>query len=92
MNKDEEIVQERSKHYGPPDVMMSNIGTVWSAILSQHRGQNIEPIPNDVVALMLAAFKIIRTANNAPYHEDNYIDARNYLKFAEDFEKSKNGL
>lgn len=83
--KDEEVVAEREKVYGNAYECHSNIGKAWAGILSQWSGDSVDDLPPDVVALMLAAMKLIRSAR--AYHEDNYIDARNYVSFAQDFKR-----
>lgn len=60
----------RQQAYGRPDISLSRIADMWSAIL----GQMIEP---EQVALCLAAMKIAREANR--HDRDNIVDAIGYL-------------
>lgn len=40
-----------------------------------------KPLPEHVVALLLASLKLQRTYRK--FHKDNYVDLRNYAGFAE---------
>jgi len=81
-NKDEQIQSERFKVYGDPSLSHKNIGLGWTGLIQQHYGIELNhPLPEWLVELMMTSFKLQRSAR--VYHEDNYIDARNYLKFAE---------
>ena len=79
-------IEERGKTYGEPQESMRNIGVAWTAILQQHYGIKLEhEIPAWVAANMLVAFKLQRTLKG--WHEDNYIDAEAYLRFAKEGQK-----
>ena len=79
-------IDERGKIYGEPQESMTNIGVAWTAILQQHFGITLpNAIPPWVVANMLVAFKLQRTLKG--WHEDNYIDAEAYLRFAKEGQK-----
>ena len=83
------ITTARHKFYGDPKISHDAIGVVWRAIM-QNRYQDvvIPPIPADLVALMFAAFKLVRAARPL-YHQDNYDDAQIYTQFAEYFKAGK---
>jgi hypothetical protein len=85
MTKDQEVIAEREKMYGDAFQCHTNIGQVWAGILGNWQGVHVDDIPADVVALMLAGMKLVRSTR--VYHEDNYLDARNYVNFAEQFKK-----
>jgi hypothetical protein len=83
------IAIARQKLYGDPKISHDAIGAAWRAIL-QNRYQDvvIPPIPAELVALMFAAFKLVRAARPL-YHQDNYDDAQIYTQFAEHFKAGK---
>ncbi len=84
-----EIVKEREKDYGNPWDCHRAIGQTWGAILRQTGwtppGGPIfdERLPSSVVALMMAALKIVRLSHNST--RDSFLDAHVYLDFAEEF-------
>jgi hypothetical protein len=79
---DEQTIHERGKVYGEPHHSHRNIGLAWTGLLQQHYGIQLrEPIQHWLVELMMVQFKVQRSARI--YHEDNFRDARVYLKFAE---------
>ncbi len=67
---------DRQEDYGDPSANLSTCGTVWSEILG------IEPIPPDMVALMMCSMKLIRAANRI--NRDDLVDAVAYLMLADD--------
>lgn len=76
------IAQTRSRTYGDPRENHQAIAQAWSGLLQPHAHAlaNMEPLPEHVVALMLAMLKVCRA--RIRYHEDNYDDACVYLGFA----------
>ena len=86
MSVDQETVhqtmRERGTVYGEPHHSHKNIGLEWTGILQQFYGIDLpSAIPAHVVELMMASFKIHRAVR--VFHEDNYVDCRAYLEFAE---------
>ncbi len=81
--EDQAVLDERQKIYGDPRAGHRFIAMSWAGLL-QPRAESIgkgEVLPEHVVALMMAAVKLHRC--HLVFHEDNYVDARNYLRFAE---------
>lgn len=78
MSKCEEIKANRHAVYGDFKVNFKNIAKMWSAILNAE-------VSDEQVALMMAAFKIVRASVSR--HEDNYIDCKNYIDFAEELNR-----
>ena len=77
-----DTIQERGKIYGEPHHSHRNIGLAWTGLIQQHYGITLDhPMPDWLVELMLAAFKIHRAAR--VHHPDNFLDCRAYLGFAE---------
>jgi hypothetical protein len=81
------IMVERQKVYGDPKQNHEGIAQGWAGILQPwaERIARGEPIPPHVVALMMAAMKLNRMRN--VFHKDNYDDLRNYLAFAEAWQR-----
>lgn len=76
-------IRERGKIYGEPALSHHNIGLSWTGLIQQHYGIRLDhPLPAWLVELMLVAFKVHRAAR--VFHADNYVDAKAYLKFAEE--------
>lgn len=79
-------IAERGKVYGDPYDSHENIGLCWTALIQQHYGLTLaKPIPASLVAQMMVSFKMQRSAK--VFHEDNYVDAHAYAKFAEEFQQ-----
>ena len=86
----EKTVTERGKVYGDPYRSHVNIGKTWTALLQQHFDISFpHDIPASVVAQMMSAFKIQRSAR--VFKEDNYIDLNAYSGFAHAFQKREQG-
>jgi hypothetical protein len=84
----EQTIEERGKVYGDPDLSHENIGLSWTGLLQQHYGIRLKhPLPASLVAQMMVTFKMQRAAR--VYHDDNYVDALAYVKFADWFQKSE---
>ena len=66
----------RQETYGSFWENHRRIGVMWGEML-----QLEEPIPPDMVAIMMAIVKLSRIANDST-HTDNYIDAVAYLSGA----------
>lgn len=64
---------ERQEQYGDICESWERIGKLWSALLNLD-----EPIPADMVGIMLATMKLSRIAG-FPEHTDSYIDALAYI-------------
>jgi len=81
------IILERGKVYGPPRENHEGIAQMWAPMLRPWAAaiQRGEPLPPHVVALLMALLKIDRM--RLVYHPDNYPDAANYLRFAEEWQK-----
>ena len=77
-----ETIQQRGTVYGEPHHSHRNIGLAWTGLIQQHFGITLPaPLPPHLVELMMASFKLQRSAR--VFHADNYIDLRAYAKFAE---------
>ena len=83
-DKCKKIIKDREKTYGDLDDSFHMIAEYWSNYLSAKYDTDFVGIEKHDVANMMALMKIARGKDT--YHEDNYIDAINYLKFANDFE------
>ncbi len=78
----EAIKKARQRIYGDPRENHRGIAQAWAGLLQPHaraigRG---EPLPEHVVALLMAAMKLNRMRR--VFHQDNYDDLANYLAFA----------
>lgn len=82
------IQRERGKVYGSPDENWRGIAMMCAPLLQPHADaiKRGEPLPIHVWALLMVAIKLNRM--RLVFYEDNYADLRNYLKFAEDWQKS----
>ena len=83
----DDICRDRRKVYGHPRENHRGIAQMWTPLLQPHaltirRG---EPLPEHVVALLMAALKIDRM--RLVFRGDNYDDAFNYLRFAADWQR-----
>lgn len=86
---DEKIKAERQKVYGDPLENHKGIAQMWAPLLQPHADaiKAGEPIPPHVVALLMCALKLDRM--RIAYHEDNYADLRNYLSFAQEWQRGE---
>lgn len=76
-------IKERGKIYGDPALSHHNIGLSWTGLIQQHYGIRLDhPLPAWLVELMMVAFKVHRASR--VFHADNYVDAKAYLRFAEE--------
>jgi hypothetical protein len=85
----EAIVTARAKVYGDYKFNHSNTGRIWAGILSAHLQKWVEDIPGDVVAAMMTAFKVERSARPFSFKQDDFDDAANYLEFSEVMAKAR---
>lgn len=84
---DSQIRTERAAVYGDPLENHRGIALAWAPLLHAHREAvaRMEPLPEWVISLMMAQLKLLRM--RYVYHEDNFPDARNYLKFTEEWQR-----
>ena len=81
-HKIEHIRKVKRAEYGSFTRNLSLIGKSWSALLDLD-----QPIAPEKVALMYAASKVVRAAYK--YKEDNFVDALNYLRTAQQLQQPK---
>ena len=84
------VVDERQPDYGDPYECHLAIAHVWSGIVNQVLSRDSSKAVSFgayEVALMLAAMKIVRLAH--AYKPDSALDAKVYLKFAEEFARRR---
>ena len=81
------IRAERHKVYGDPKENHIGIAQIWAPLLQPHAAAVAAgaPLPPHVVALMMVGLKLDRM--RITYHQDNYDDLRNYLLFAEQWQR-----
>ena len=83
----DKIKEERSAIYGDPESAHSAIGDVWMGILNASNPDlQLGSIPPRIVALMMAALKLVRAARPYKRDEDAYDDAMNYVQYAREFD------
>lgn len=87
MGKTDELRAARMPFYGDPYVSHSAIGYAWGGLLTQ---AGLCPcgtaVPPHIVAAMLAAMKLVRSATqNADHRQDSYDDAAVYTIFSDEF-------
>lgn len=75
------IDKDRSAVYGKPERNFEKIACLWNDWI-EARGGRFICLPEDV-AVMMSLLKIARMSGDS-YHEDNYIDAANYIALAAD--------
>jgi len=88
-----EIVKDRSDFYGDVRLSHQSIGLAFEAVLSNRyhwlaealRDKSLvgQFVPDELAALLLAAFKVVR-ASRPEYRQDSYDDGINFLKFSQD--------
>ncbi len=82
------VMAQREKFYGPIEYSFESVALGWTGILRAHyRNASLPPLSPDIVALMMAHLKIIRSCR--VYKEDNYIDGKNYFDIAEQLARPK---
>lgn len=78
------IVEERQRQYGDTSTNMATLALAWTAILRQHYQLPELPVMSAHVAdWMQLTMKMLRACTPSPHHQDNYLDAYNYMRFAE---------
>ena len=84
-----EIRNQRGSIYGPPEENHRGIAQIWASILQPHWQdiRDMKPLPTWAVYLLMVGVKLNRM--RLVYHPDNYDDARNYLRFAEEAQRPK---
>jgi hypothetical protein len=83
-----DVIAERGVIYGDPELSHTNIGLCWTALIQQHFGIILDhPITPALVAQMMVGMKMQRAVR--AFHPDNYLDAKAYLRFAEQFQTPK---
>jgi hypothetical protein len=81
--EEEFIMRHRGSVYGNHVKGSAELGKVWAAILSNYLDTEIEPIPPDIISLMMAAMKIMRMSQKSGRgHYDSALDARVYIAMA----------
>ena len=93
-----ELEQDRAKIYGDPFLSHQAIGLAWEGVFRNryhefvdeynHIGQTGKLFPADLVAEMLAAFKLIRLSRPV-FHQDSADDLHVYVGFSERFRGKK---
>lgn len=88
LSETDAVIAERGKVYGDPELSHENIGLNWTGMIQQHYQVRLPyPLPAWLVELMMAGFKIHRSAR--VFHEDNYVDLEAYgLKFAREHQRA----
>ena len=82
------IIEERGKVDGDPESSHANIGLAWTALLQRFYNIKLtEPIPAHLVAMMMVQLKLQRGC--VTFHDDSFLDANAFLRFAEQFQKPK---
>jgi len=92
-NNLEALEKDRAIIYGDPFLSHQAIGLAWEGIVRNRYQELMNPkigtlFPADLVAEMLAAFKLIRLARPV-YKQDSADDAHVYISFSERFRKDK---
>ncbi len=83
---DAQIMQERSRRYGPVSEQMAVIGSIQMELtmycLERNEGNPSRKALAHLAAINQAVVKAVRSVSN-PDHEDNYQDLRNFTTIAE---------
>ena len=74
------VFLERQGTYGSVVMSHQQIGRMWAAKLTNYLGVQVDDLPGYMVALMMVDMKTQRASR--VHHNDNYVDAHNYLEFA----------
>lgn len=83
MEKIEEIQSDRNELYGDHTEGHAVLGELWLSLLSTYQDGQFNKIPPWVVEVMMCAHKLVRIIKS-PQHDDNYLDAINYLLLAKE--------
>jgi hypothetical protein len=66
------IRKERAKECGDDPIPgMRALGMVWAGLISDHTKFRIDPLPPNVVSLMLAGLKLSRACRGNEFKDDN---------------------
>jgi hypothetical protein len=85
--------KQRGEVYGDHHTGNTNVGRIWSGILSQYFQTYLPDIPADIVDLMMAGVKIARVSQpHGRGHQDSFHDARIYLSMGEESSNQINEL
>lgn len=84
VQKARRIREQREALYGNIHENHIHTGILLAAFLGSRLKEPIERLPGHVVALLNCVLKIERAMRPTAFHEDNYIDAFNYLEAAFD--------
>lgn len=80
---DEEIMEDRQKKYGPPELFFKNYGEMCRILDTYAEASGQEVIDEShLSAMKFVLLKVLRSTWD-PNVEDNYCDARNYISIAE---------
>lgn len=86
-----DIREERGQYYGDVQRNHESIGLIWTGILGQAvmsgRWAHGEPIPPEIVCLMMVGVKLSREAYR--HKDDNILDAKNYIDFASELSSDR---
>ena len=77
------VEAERAEIYSVVTDDFTRLGKLWGTILDEHAEYEGGDVPGHVVCLMMAMGKLQRAANPKRYQRDDYVDAINYVRFAE---------
>lgn len=82
-NIEQRVLDDRKKSYPDANAGHTNLGLAWTGLIQNHYGIVLkEPLPAELVLLMMAASKANRCA--VASREDDYIDLRNYARLAKE--------
>ena len=83
----EAIKSDRQQVYGDPLENHEGIAKIWAPLLQPHWMDIRDgiPVPAHVVALLMVGLKLDRM--RLVFSQDNYDDLRNYLSFAEEWQR-----
>lgn len=78
-----EIIEERGKVYGDPNLSFRVAGKAMTALLESHYQMHLpHDIPPHVMSEIMVVIKACRACVPFDFHEDNYNDQVNYVKLA----------
>lgn len=91
MNILKSIENERGKVYGDIKTNFEGIMMQWAPLLQPWADKiaMMEPLPPHVFAQLMTAVKLNRS--RLTHHADNYLDAQNYMRFADDLQAEYDG-
>ena len=83
MKTDRQIYEEREREYGGWEVCGHETAAVWSAMLRAREAAGEKGVTPYMVALLMAAHKLVRASSSVEANPDHFQDARNYITLAE---------